>query len=74
MELLAVHAEYSVCGTPSSLDMVAKVLPHDPMTRAFIRECALDKREIKFYTEVRKFSNLILVPFAYFQCPHFSSV
>ena len=52
MELLAITAQYSVCGTDMALDMVAKVLPHDPMTRAFIRQWALDKREIRFYLEV----------------------
>ncbi|KAA0200654.1 EcKinase 3 [Hyalella azteca] len=51
MELLAVHAEYSLDSSPRSLDMVAKLPPADDMSRAFMLEWALDTREIRFYTE-----------------------
>jgi len=52
MELLAITVTYKVCGSQSSLEMIAKVPPQEPMTRALISELGLDKREIKFYTEV----------------------
>ncbi|KAF2366413.1 Protein of unknown function DUF227 [Trinorchestia longiramus] len=52
MELLAVHVEYTLEGSAATLQMIAKLPPGDEMSRAFVKEWALDMREIKFYTEV----------------------
>jgi len=35
-----------------SLDLVIKLLPHDPFSRYFVTEAQFDLREIKFYTKV----------------------
>lgn len=36
------------------LDIIIKLLPHDPFSRYFVTEAQFDLREIKFYTTVSK--------------------
>lgn len=42
------------------LRLVVKLPPRDPFSRYFVAEAQFDLREIKFYTEVRKFSARIM--------------
>lgn len=35
------------------LEIIIKLLPHDPFSRYFVTEAQFDLREIKFYTKVK---------------------
>ena len=54
-DILAVRVQYRVSpGTPDprTLNLIVKLLPHDPFSRFFVTEAQFDLREIKFYTQV----------------------
>ena len=54
-DILAVKVQYRVSpGTPDprTLNLIVKLLPHDPFSRFFVTEAQFDLREIKFYTQV----------------------
>lgn len=60
-DILAVSVTYtlpneddegSVESAPRRLDLIMKLLPHDPFSRYFVTEAQFDLREIKFYTQV----------------------
>ncbi|PSN57054.1 hypothetical protein C0J52_01713 [Blattella germanica] len=54
-DILAVRVQYRVTpGTPDprTLNLIVKLLPHDPFSRFFVTEAQFDLREIKFYTQV----------------------
>lgn len=53
-DLLAVSVLYelSASGTKRCIDLIVKLLPHDPFSRYFVTEAQFDLREIKFYTMV----------------------
>lgn len=53
-DLLAVSVIYELnqTGQPKCIDLIIKLLPHDPFSRYFVTEAQFDLREIKFYTHV----------------------
>ncbi|XP_067004874.1 uncharacterized protein [Anabrus simplex] len=54
-DILAVNVEYHVTPGPpdmQTLDLIIKLLPHDPFSRYFVTEAQFDLREIRFYTQV----------------------
>lgn len=62
-DLLSVSVIYELNTAPNApkcIDLIIKLLPHDPFSRYFVTEAQFDLREIKFYTKVpnRKFQKL----------------
>lgn len=59
-DILTVSVEYKIdtqiavesTSSTLKLDMIIKLLPHDPFSRYFVTEAQFDLREIKFYTTV----------------------
>lgn len=54
-DILGVFVEYDVIGDKaeaSKLEIIIKLLPHDPFSRFFVTEAQFDLREIQFYTKV----------------------
>lgn len=53
-DLLAVSVIYELNAStvPKCIDLIIKLLPHDPFSRYFVTEAQFDLREIKFYTKV----------------------
>jgi hypothetical protein len=57
-DILSVVVIYTVQESGSDteskkqLELVIKLLPHDPFARYFVTEAQFDLREIKFYTQV----------------------
>lgn len=61
-DILTVSVEYTYdrqTGESTSstlkLDIIIKLLPHDPFSRYFVTEAQFDLREIKFYTTVSRY-------------------
>lgn len=59
-DILTVSVEYNIdtqiavesTSSTLKLDIIIKLLPHDPFSRYFVTEAQFDLREIKFYTTV----------------------
>lgn len=53
-DLLAVSVLYELgaSGQKKCIDLIVKLLPHDPFSRYFVTEAQFDLREIKFYTQI----------------------
>lgn len=53
-DLLAVSVLYelSAGGPKKCIDLIVKLLPHDPFSRYFVTEAQFDLREINFYTRI----------------------
>lgn len=55
-DILSVVVTYTVQESgqecKKQLELVIKLLPHDPFARYFVTEAQFDLREIKFYTQV----------------------
>jgi Ecdysteroid kinase-like family len=56
-DILALHVDYELTGASNTskalkLNLIIKLLPHDPFSRFFVTEAQFDLREIKFYTQI----------------------
>lgn len=63
-DILAVSVVYNIASLPTELastevsrhseklELIIKLLPHDPFSRYFVTEAKFDLREIRFYTRV----------------------
>jgi hypothetical protein len=55
-DILALHVDYEISNFNNNeelkLNLIIKLLPHDPFSRFFVTEAQFDLREIKFYTQV----------------------
>ncbi|XP_034952108.1 uncharacterized protein [Chelonus insularis] len=51
-DILAVKINYTLNQEKNQLNVIVKLLPHDPFSRFFVTEAQFHLREIKFYTQV----------------------